>query len=85
MKPYERGQIKVVWIEEDNLKIYSKMFNDVKQAKKFAGSKKDYVIFALIHQKNMEEFTWKLLPYGKYKIYLRILEFYRFFLKQFSK
>lgn len=71
--PYERGKIKVVWIEDDPEKIYSKMFDTEKKAKKFAKGKKDCLVFILENQSNMEEFSWKLLPYGRYKLYLRLI------------
>lgn len=67
---YERGKIKVVWVEQDPQKIYSKMFDTEKAAERFVkGKKEDYIIFALETQSNMEEFSWRILPYGKYKLY----------------
>ena len=33
---YEKGTIKVVWIKDDSGRIFSKMFNEVEKAKKFA-------------------------------------------------
>lgn len=71
---YEKGKIKVVWIEDNPEKIYSKMFNSEAEAKKFSAEKKDFVVFALEKQTNMEEFSWKLLPYGRYKLYLRLIK-----------
>lgn len=71
---YEKGKIKVVWIEDNPLKIYSKMFDKEKDAKDFGQKKKDYLIFALERQENMQEFSWKLLPYGKYRIYLNLVK-----------
>ncbi len=76
---YEKGTIKVVWVEDAIHEIQSKMFEDEKEAAQFAKYKKDYIIFSLIKQKNMETFSWKILPYGNYKIYLMLLRmYYRF-------
>lgn len=74
---YEKGTIKVVWIESNVSKIYSKMFNNEKSAEGFAHNKEDYIIFSLINQKNMKEFSWKLLPYGKYLLYKSMVGFYK--------
>lgn len=78
MKPiYEKGTIKVVWMEDDINRIYSKMFDDVKEAKRFAQDKNDYLIFALIKQENMEEFEWELVPVGRYGLYSKLLTYYK--------
>ncbi|OGK12101.1 hypothetical protein A3C98_04030 [Candidatus Roizmanbacteria bacterium RIFCSPHIGHO2_02_FULL_37_15] len=74
---YEKGTIKVVWIKDDSGRIYSKMFNQVEKARKFAEPKKDYIIFALVKQKNMEDFEWKILPLGKYRLYQLAVRLYR--------
>jgi hypothetical protein len=74
---YEKGTIKVVWIERDLHEIYSKMFDNEADAAEFGETKEDYVIFSLIKQEHMEEFAWELLPYGKYKLYLSALEIFR--------
>ena len=74
---YEKGTIKVVWLEKDLLKIYSRMFEDEKEAEKFGKAKKDYVIYRLLIQKNMKDFSWELLPYGKYKLYKLLFSLYR--------
>ena len=74
---YEKGTIKVVWIKDDSGRIFSKMFNEVEKAKKFAESKKDYIIFDLIKQKNMEDFEWDILPYGQHKLYNLAVRLYR--------
>ena len=74
---YEKGTIKVVWIKDDSGRIFSKMFNEVEKAKKFAESKKDYIIFDLIKQKNMEDFEWDILPYGQHKLYSLAVRLYR--------
>lgn len=79
MKPrlYEKGTIKMVWIDEDPGKIYSKMFSDEKKAYQFSRGLKDYLIFSLIEHKDMEEFSWELLPYGRHKIYNTLFRLYR--------
>lgn len=74
---YEKGVIKVVWIEDNPDRIYSKMFIDVEKAKHFSRSKKDYIIFALVKQKNMQDFEWKILPYGKHRLYQLAIRLYR--------
>jgi hypothetical protein len=76
-KIYEKGTIKVVWLEKDPLKIYSRMFEDERSAVKFGKVKKDYVIYKLLEQKNMKDFSWELLPYGKYKVYKLLFRVYR--------
>lgn len=74
---YEKGTIKVVWIEHDPDEIYSKMFEDELDAERFAKKKGDYIIFSLVTQKNMEEFSWKILPYGKHKLYKKLIHNYQ--------
>ena len=72
----EKGTIKVVWITKNTSRIYSKMFGDIKTAVAFGETKKDYVIFRLLWRKKFSEFSWELLPYGKYKLYKAGLNFY---------
>lgn len=72
----ERGTIKVVWIAKNRKRIHSKMFENIKQADGFGKIKKDYIIFRLIKEKDMNEFEWEILPYGKYKAYNVILDLY---------
>lgn len=74
---YKQGTVKVVWVEDGLEKISSKMFSSRKEASEFAKNKKDYLIFALEHQNNMEEFCWKLLPYGRHKLYLAVLKTFK--------
>ncbi len=74
---YEKGTIKVVWVEKDIDSIYSKMFDDIHKAEEFGKEKKNYIIFALVRQKKMAEFSWKLLPYGKHRLYKLILNTYK--------
>lgn len=76
-KIYEKGTIKVVFIKDDSGRIFSKMFNDVEKAKQFAKTKKDYIIFALVKQKNMADFEWKILPFGKHRLYQLAIRLYR--------
>lgn len=72
----EKGTIKVVWVTKNTKRIYSRMFENIELADMFGKTKKDYIIFRLVKQKNMKAFEWEILPYGKYKIYLKILEWY---------
>ena len=72
----ERGTIKVVWIAKNRKRIHSKMFENIKQADKFGKIKGDYIIFKLIKEKDMNEFEWEILPYGKCKTYNLILNLY---------
>jgi hypothetical protein len=69
---YEKGTIKVVWIT-DGKKIYSKMFDNEAGAVAFSQDKQDYLIFKLEEEKDMENFTWSLLPYGRYRLYQTLL------------
>ena len=82
---YEKGTIKVVWIEKDPDEIYSQMFDTEEAAEKFAEDKKDYLIFALVTQKDMREFSWKILPYGKYKMYTLLFKNYKKYKTGFLK
>ena len=75
-KLFEKGIIKVVWVEKDPKRVYSKMFEGVKDAEKFAKEKPDYIVFKLIRQKNLEEFEWEIMPLGKYKLYETLLKNY---------
>jgi phage major head subunit gpT-like protein len=81
---FEKGKIKVVWIEKDANKIYSKMFNELDKALKFTENKDDFLVFSLLKQKNLEDFSWKLLPYGKHKIYKFLFKSYKQ-IKSFAK
>ena len=73
----EKGTIKVVWITKSTKHIYSKMFENVKDAEKFGKKKNDYIIFRLLWNKNYKTFAWTLLPYGNHKLYERALRFYQ--------
>jgi hypothetical protein len=71
---YEKGKVKVVWIEDDPEKIYSRMFDEKKEALKFTQNIEHFIMFSLETQENMEEFEWKLLPYGHYRMYLSLVK-----------
>lgn len=73
---YEKGKVKIVWIEDDVLRIYSHMFDDLNRARAFAAQKHTYVIFELIRQHEMRDFAWKLLPYGKFRLYTWLFRVY---------
>ena len=74
---YEKGIIKVVWLRSDQLRIYSRMFDDLEEAKQFAKSKKECIIFALVKQKNMKDFEWKILPLGEHRLYRLAIRLYQ--------
>jgi hypothetical protein len=73
---YSEGTIKVVWINEGE-KIYSKMFKDIESAEEFSRNKKDYLVFKLLEQEDMEEFVWEVLPYGRHDLYKTLLNQYK--------
>lgn len=73
---YKKGTIKVVWIT-DGKEIFSKMFDNERSAVNFSKDLKDFLIFELLERKQMEEFTWKLLPYGRHDLYLKLLKLYK--------
>ena len=73
----EKGTIKVVWITNNTNRIYSQMFENINEAKKFGESKRDYLIFKLLWYKKMKLFAWELLPYGNYKLYESVLKLYQ--------
>lgn len=78
-KIFEKGLIKVVWLERDLDKIYSQMFENESSAVKFARPKKNFVIYKLLWQKNLNEFAWEILPYGNHKLYKIFLRLYKLF------
>ncbi len=77
MAAIEKGTIKVVWITKNAKRIFSKMFENIDEARKFGEIKKDYLIFKLLWEKKFESFAWELLPYGNYKLYEAALKFYQ--------
>ena len=74
---YEKGTIKIVWIEKDPGKIYSKMFNSIPEALIYSKKLEDYLIFKLISHKEMRDFSWEILPYGNSKLYGSLMRFYQ--------
>ena len=54
IESYEKGTIKVVWLDENINKIHSKMFESEAEAENYAQPKKDYLIFKLIKQKDIK-------------------------------
>lgn len=76
-KILKKGIIKIVWIGGDLSKTYSKMFENIESAKKFARRKDDYLIFKLLKKRDESEFIWEVLPYGKFKIYQKAINLYK--------
>ena len=72
----EKGTIKVVWLPKNSKKICSMMFDDIDAAIKFGNKKKDYIVFKLIKHKDFKLFEWEILPYGRYKEYLALVQNY---------
>ena len=85
MNNIEKGMIKVVWLSKNSNRINSIMFDDIKKAEKFGKSKKDYLIFRLLKNKNMKEFEWEILPYGNYYEYIGIVKSYQKYGKKFHR
>ncbi len=77
MQVFEKGTIKVVWIGKNIKQIHSKMFDDLEDSIKFSEDKKDFLIFKLLKQKNLEDFSWEILPYGQYKLYDMLMKNYK--------
>nr|AKQ04346.1 hypothetical protein [uncultured Microgenomates bacterium Rifle_16ft_4_minimus_5036] len=84
-KVFEKGLVKVVWISRNSKRIYSKMFNTIKEAEDFAKEKKDYIIFKLLKQKDLKEFSWEILPYGQHKLYSLLINNYQKHKSKISK
>ena len=61
------------------------MFESEAEAENYAQPKKDYLIFKLIKQKDMNEFSWEILPYGRYSIYKKLAMKYKKFKLGFLK
>lgn len=69
--PYKKGTIKLTWIDpKDYKKLNSRMFNSVNEALKNLPESKgnNWLIFQL-NTTDGNNYTWDLLPYGKYKGY----------------
>lgn len=73
---YEIGTLKLTWINPSDYSILeSKMFakKDLNKALEEAKTKKQWMIFELSKTQN-DEYTWKLLPYGESKRFVRIMK-----------
>jgi len=79
MPTIEKGTIKVVWITKNIKRIYSRMFDDINDAKNFGESKNNYLIFRLLWHKKFRFFAWELLPHGNYKLYKSALKLYQWY------
>lgn len=72
---YKEGTIKLTWINPQDFTILnSSMFNDIDSALNNTSDKKDWMIFQLDKVDN-DNYTWKLLPYGKYKSFINGMKF----------
>lgn len=76
-KVFEKGTVKVVWVDKNAKQIHSRMFYEQDDAIKFSKGKKDFLVFKLLKQKSLEDFSWEILPYGKYKLYNLLMKNYR--------
>ncbi len=76
-KVFEKGTIKVVWVNKNIQQIHSKMFDVLEDAINFSKGKKDFLIFKLLRQKNLEDFSWEILPYGQHKLYKMLMKNYK--------
>tara|TARA_R110000824_G_scaffold124256_2_gene282554 strand:+ start:1319 stop:1651 length:333 start_codon:yes stop_codon:yes gene_type:complete len=70
--PYKQGIIKLTWIDPtDSTFLKSKMFTNLQDAKLFMPeSKGNNHLFFQLSKREGDNYTWKLLPYGKHKQYL---------------
>lgn len=74
---FEKGTVKVVWIEGDNDKVFfSKMFDNLSEAQTFAKTKEDCIVFKLLSQKDLREFSWEIIPSGKSKLLKKAIKIY---------
>lgn len=72
---YQEGTIKLTWINPQDFTILnSSMYNDVDSALKNTSDKKDWMIFKL-DKVNNDNYSWKLMPYGKYKSFINGMRF----------
>lgn len=74
--PIGQGTIKVVWANREADRIYSRMFASLGPARDFGESKRRYLIFRLLWQRNLNTFAWELLPYGNYATYQKAVRIY---------
>lgn len=72
---YNRGTIKIAWIDDDYTIMKSKMFNSVKKAEAFADKHDidDYMIMELV-KRSGHHYQWKVLPYGNWPKYNRYMK-----------
>ncbi len=76
IEAYSKGTIKVVWITDSSDEIHSHMFETETEADAFGKTKGTFLIFSLIKQEKMQTFSWKLLPYGQYELYHKLMTLY---------
>lgn len=75
--PLERGTVKVVWLSDQINKVHSKMFDDLRSAQEFAKAKEDFLMFKLLTHKDYKDYSWEILPYGRYSLYKKAMELYK--------
>jgi len=76
--PYANGTIKLTWVDkESNEVLHSQMFPNIEEALKNTSDKKDWMVFQLkkYNKDNNDEYTWVLLPHGKFKTYKKAMFF----------
>lgn len=72
---YKNGTIKLTWINPKDYSILeSTMYNTLEEAVANSKDKNNFLIFELISSEG-EKYSWKLLPYGKYKAFLMELKY----------
>ena len=72
--PYKRGTIKLTWIDpKDYTILNSRMFTNLQDAKLSVPqtkSKGNNFLFFQLNETDGNNYSWKLLPYGKHKEYV---------------
>ncbi len=74
---YPLGTIKLTWINPNDFSVLESQMYDPKRldlALADAKGKPDWMIFQLTSTTN-DAYTWKLLPYGTYKSFIRSMQF----------
>lgn len=72
---YQKGTIKLTWIDPKDFTILeSSMYDNVEDALKDIGDKKNWMIFEL-SEVDGDRYSWKLLPYGKYSSFVNGMKF----------
>ena len=74
--PYANGSIKLSWVDKDNNEVlHSQIFPNIEEALKNTSDKKDWMVFQLkkYNKDNNDEYTWILLPHGKFKTYKKAM------------